>query len=64
MKRCRRCHRTLKDPESIELGYGPVCRKKQRIRAYQLELRFNPAIDPSLSNIEKHRRVCEIIGLR
>lgn len=25
--RCRRCNRTLTDPESIQLGIGPVCRK-------------------------------------
>lgn len=23
--RCRKCHRTLKDPESRARGYGPVC---------------------------------------
>lgn len=26
--RCARCHRALKDPESIEKGMGPVCRRK------------------------------------
>lgn len=28
MKYCKRCGRQLKNPESIELGYGPVCYKK------------------------------------
>ncbi len=28
MKRCKKCHRPLKDPSHIELGYGPVCYKK------------------------------------
>jgi len=28
MKRCRRCHRVLKDAESIIIGYGPICYKK------------------------------------
>jgi|GEM_PF-6087098 len=27
MKRCRRCHRILKDAESIIIGYGPTCYK-------------------------------------
>lgn len=36
LKRCRRCHRTLKDAESIALGIGPVCRLKEN--AIQLEL--------------------------
>lgn len=26
--KCGRCHRQLTDPESIELGIGPECRKK------------------------------------
>jgi hypothetical protein len=25
---CERCHRGLKDPESVKLGMGPVCRAK------------------------------------
>lgn len=27
-KRCKRCHRVLKDPSHRELGYGPVCYRK------------------------------------
>lgn len=27
--KCKRCHRKLKDPESIKLGYGPVCYEKE-----------------------------------
>ncbi len=26
---CRRCHRTLRDPRSMEIGYGPVCAAKE-----------------------------------
>lgn len=26
--RCRRCHRKLKTPEAIEVGFGSVCYKK------------------------------------
>jgi len=28
ISRCLRCHRRLKDPESIRNGYGRVCRAK------------------------------------
>ena len=28
--RCRRCGRALTDPESIELGEGPECRRRDR----------------------------------
>lgn len=28
--KCTRCHRTLKDPKSIERGRGPVCERKYR----------------------------------
>ena len=26
---CRRCHRKLKDAESIKLGFGKICYQKQ-----------------------------------
>ncbi len=26
--RCERCHRKLKDPESMKRGLGPICAKK------------------------------------
>lgn len=28
VKRCRICHRKLRDAESIRLGIGPVCRSR------------------------------------
>ena len=28
MKRCRICHRQLRDAESIRIGVGPVCRSR------------------------------------
>lgn len=28
LPRCKRCHRVLKDPESIASGLGPSCRRK------------------------------------
>ncbi len=27
--RCKRCNRPLKTEKSLEVGYGPVCKKKQ-----------------------------------
>lgn len=27
-ERCEACHRRLKDPESMRIGMGPVCRKR------------------------------------
>lgn len=26
---CRRCHRKLKDPRSIKIGFGPICAAKE-----------------------------------
>jgi len=26
---CRRCHRKLKDPRSMQQGFGPVCIQKE-----------------------------------
>ncbi|WP_048180582.1 DUF6011 domain-containing protein [Methanosarcina siciliae] len=31
MNTCKRCNRALKDPTSIERGYGPVCYKKIQV---------------------------------
>ncbi|WP_252503253.1 DUF6011 domain-containing protein [Sporosarcina sp. Marseille-Q4943] len=28
MGACKRCNRKLKTPRSIEVGYGPVCKRK------------------------------------
>jgi hypothetical protein len=27
--RCTKCHRRLKDPESMKNGLGPICKKRQ-----------------------------------
>lgn len=37
---CRRCHRKLKDEESIKLGFGRICylKYKQSKKAYLFEL--------------------------
>lgn len=26
---CRRCHRKLKDPRSMKIGFGPICAAKE-----------------------------------
>jgi hypothetical protein len=28
--RCNRCNRRLKDPESMKIGFGPICRRKRQ----------------------------------
>ncbi|MFH0904514.1 MAG: DUF6011 domain-containing protein [Methanobacteriota archaeon] len=28
--KCRRCHRKIKNPKSVQQGYGPVCRAKMQ----------------------------------
>lgn len=28
MGRCEKCHRVLKDPNSVKRGFGPVCWKR------------------------------------
>lgn len=34
---CKRCHRTLRDEQSIKLGYGKICyRKIKKRNAYYL----------------------------
>jgi len=25
MSKCRRCHREIKNPKSVQQGYGPIC---------------------------------------
>lgn len=42
-QRCKRCHRKLKDLQSIELGYGKVCYEKAKIKHinYLFELKEN-----------------------
>lgn len=33
--RCGKCHRLLKDPKSIAIGYGPECRGKMTARGWK-----------------------------
>ena len=35
--RCDRCHRKLKDPESVKRGLGPVCTKKVEAELKEVE---------------------------
>jgi hypothetical protein len=64
MDRCKACHRLLKDHLSIERKYGPTCWKKRSIGTYQIELRFNPAIDRNLSMKEQHERVKKLLEVK
>ena len=43
MKRCRICHRQLRDAESIRIGIGPVCRS----RLHRRKKNSNPKIQES-----------------
>lgn len=36
--RCQRCGRRLKNPEHMEIGYGPVCFKKVNSKKQQRRL--------------------------
>lgn len=61
LRRCRRCHRVLKDEESIRQGIGPVCRLKDT--AMQIELfedrEYNRGL--AISEIEQDALVKAII---
>ncbi|MDU2064386.1 MAG: DUF6011 domain-containing protein [Sporomusaceae bacterium] len=62
MKRCRCCHRELKDPISIERGCGPTCyAKRPKEFIYQTELNFEPKFGEDKSAIDKHRIVAKIL---
>lgn len=38
--RCKRCHRVLTDLESIEVGYGNTCYKKEFGRILKVKKKF------------------------
>ncbi|WP_139796211.1 DUF6011 domain-containing protein [Sporomusa malonica] len=61
MARCKICGRLLKDDESVQRGYGPICQHKRVIGQYQTELRFNPAIDRQLNMKEQHEAVKRLL---
>lgn len=39
LPRCRRCHRVLKDPESISIGFGKTCFEKTTGKAAHKSMR-------------------------
>jgi hypothetical protein len=49
---CRRCHRPLRNPESVQLGIGPVCLAKELGRERKVRQHNDPAY-PKLLEIEK-----------
>ena len=46
IKRCRRCHRELKDEQSKELGFGKICYTKymNRTKTYLFDMGVNHEI--------------------
>ncbi|WP_152523963.1 DUF6011 domain-containing protein [Sporomusa ovata] len=61
MAHCKICGRLLKDKESIERGYGPICQHKRKIGQFQTELRFEPLIDRRLSMLEQYRIIKKLL---
>jgi hypothetical protein len=78
--KCKRCRRVLKDPLSIERGYGPVCWAESqalspakswaapaRSVSMQLELEFEPPsrlFTPGLSLTEQHKIVKRLLDIK
>lgn len=52
---CKRCNRQLKTVKSIDVGYGPVCKKKQDEADAEF-LRIQITIDEELEYQEKVKR--------
>lgn len=50
---CGRCGRRLKDPESIKIGYGPVCRAELGIEMERKTDRKSNRSLPQLADAEK-----------
>ena len=48
--RCERCHRKLKDPESVKRGLGPICAKKVEAELQEDEKNNVPASNAPGSN--------------
>ncbi len=49
---CRRCGRKLRDPISIKIGYGPVCRS-------ELGIEIEKALDKKHSDSASHYKSSE-----
>ncbi|WP_145099193.1 DUF6011 domain-containing protein [Sporomusa sp. KB1] len=75
MSRCKRCNRTLKDPLSIERGYGPVCWAESQAHgpapsrpvSMQMELEFelpSRLFTPGLSLTEQHKIVKRLLDMK
>lgn len=50
---CGRCGRRLKDPESIKIGYGPVCRAELGIETERKSDRKSNRSFPQFTDAEK-----------
>jgi hypothetical protein len=54
MSTCNRCNRPLKTQKSIDVGYGPVCKRKHQ-EAEEEFLKRQVTIDEELEYQEKMR---------
>jgi len=50
MAKCRRCHRPLKTPECIKVGYGKVCFQKTFGKPFPKERKYRISI-PSQKDV-------------
>lgn len=54
MNTCKRCNRKLKTTKSIEMGFGPVCKKKHDEAEAEF-LKMQVTIDEEITYQEKLR---------
>ncbi|WP_156157428.1 DUF6011 domain-containing protein [Methanosarcina siciliae] len=54
MNTCKRCNRALKDPTSVERGYGPVCWKKTQVEDEQQEKICEPCSTIAYRGLANH----------
>ena len=55
--KCRKCGRELRDPESMAIGYGPVCRER-----YHIKIRPVHASTPGEIALPGQMSIFDIIG--
>lgn len=65
-KRCKRCHRSLTDPESIDRGYGNICWQKH-LADKQTTLQFYLPIPKRFQGktlLEQHKEAMRVLMRR
>ncbi|WP_432355288.1 DUF6011 domain-containing protein [Sporosarcina sp. A2] len=55
MSKCGLCGKTLKTPNSIKNGYGPICKKKHDAAEAEF-LKIQVTIDEELAYLERVKR--------